>query len=602
MSARTLWIAVAMLSMLSSLPTPAIAQAVSEKSVAVARAPDNDAAPTPESGAPDPLAPQQKDEPAPQAPGAPAPAAAAPTPAVETDPVVASVRQRLGDLKAPRYPGARDDLAAAVDYYAEASQPLWIGKDGLTPRARQATAEIAKSDDWGLKASEFELPAESEGALADDARSEVEIKLSLAVLKYARYARGGRLDPSSVSRKFDQKPVVFDPKSVLAAVAASPEADAYLRGLHPKHPQFERLRQALLTARKAKAETAPGEGGGGTANKGEAKSPASIAQLLSNMERWRWMPPELGRFYVWDSIPEQTTSVIEDGKVLMSEKIVVGKLSSPTPIFSADMLFVIFHPSWGVPPGMKQHELLPKLQDTGGGWFSSKPLASAVLKAHGLRATRGGAPVDPDAVDWSKVDISSFHFEQPPGPTNVLGSVKFRFPNRHDVYMHDTPERHLFGGAVRAFSHGCMRVQNPMHLAEVLLAHDKGWSPGEVKDAQRRGGEIKLSTPIPVHVTYFTVTVDDDGKLQTRPDLYGLDSRTIAALGEREERIAETGSLGRERGRTKRASLAAANAEASVSALSSPDQPAARRKPKKPQKVVNAPKQPSTLFEALFGN
>ena len=152
--------------------------------------------------------------------------------------------------------------------------------------------------------------------------------------------------------------------------------------------------------------------------------------------------------------------------------------------------------------------------------------------AKGSRASlsRGGHPVDPNSVDWSTADIRSYDFTQPPGPKNLLGIVKFRFPNKHDVYMHDTPERHLFGGATRVFSHGCMRVQNPVRLAEVLLEHDKGWGTDKVQEYVRRGGEIKLTTPIPVHITYFTAVVDDDGKLHYRPDVYGLDGRVASAL------------------------------------------------------------------------
>ena len=192
------------------------------------------------------------------------------------------------------------------------------------------------------------------------------------------------------------------------------------------------------------------------------------------------------------------------------------------------MQFIIFHPSWGVPPGMKANELWPQLRDTGGWLFGTS--ASSVLRAHGLQVSYAGRPVDPDSVNWSSADVRNFDFTQPPGPTNVLGIVKFRFPNKHDVYMHDTPERHLFSGATRAFSHGCMRVQNPIRLAEVLLAADKGWSAEKVQEYLRRGGEIKLGQPIPVHVTYFTAVVDDAGKVTHRGDLYGLDRRVASAL------------------------------------------------------------------------
>jgi murein L,D-transpeptidase YcbB/YkuD len=318
-------------------------------------------------------------------------------------------------------------------------------------------------------------------------------------------------------------------------------------------------------------------------------SAGNLQRIIVNMERWRWMPENLGAFYVWDSVPEQMTSVHEGEKVLLSEKIVVGKSSSPTPIFSADMQFVIFHPSWGVPPGIKSQELAPALRSAGGGWFFSSG-ASSVLKAYGLRVSRGGHPVDPDSINWSSVDIHSFDFQQPPGPTNVLGIVKFRFPNKHDVYMHDTPERNLFGGAIRAFSHGCMRVQNPIKLAEVLLAHDKGLSTEQVQEYVRRGGEIKLSNPIPVHITYFTAVVDDAGKLHYRPDIYALDSRVASRL----------------EGQT--VNIATASVDKPAAATSDTPRPEATQTGEQPAKAKSRTKQKAASsqsfnpFAAIFGN
>ncbi len=574
------WIALAALMAAQALTQPSLAQ--SPEPAAQRTAPEADAAPVPESGAADPLAPADVARPAPAAPGALPASEQAQAPAGETDPIILLVRERLAAMQPRRALGAKDDLAGAVEFYAGRREPVWTGKDGFTPRARLALEEIGKADDWGLKASAFELPSLGDGTPSSEALADAEAKLALAVLTYARHARGGRIEPASASRKFDQKPVIFEPRTVLQGIAGAEAADAYLRGLHPKHPQFEKLRQALLAARQAAALPA-----------GDGKRPsASIPQLLVNMERWRWMPPELGTFYVWDSIPEQMTYVYDDGKEVLAEKIVVGKLSSPTPIFSADMQFVIFHPSWGVPAGMKQHELAPKLRDTeNGGWslFSSKPLASSVLKAHGLSVTRGGVPVDPDKIDWSKTDISQFHFTQPAGATNVLGRVKFRFPNKHDVYMHDTPERHLFGGAVRAFSHGCMRVQNPMHLAEVLLTHDKGWTVEQVREQERRGADITLTTPIPVHVTYFTAKVDDAGNVITKPDLYGLDGRVASMLEGREVHISSTRTSVGATGSIDRAA-APPRSERSVAATPEDDGSGiAARKPK-PQRSAQKPR------------
>jgi murein L,D-transpeptidase YcbB/YkuD len=589
-------IAAACVAMLCGLPAPAASQDAPTKS---ARALQLDADPSPGS-TPDPLAPPDVTAPAPVAPGTPT--ASGTTAAESADPIVLHVRERLPALAQRSKGGEREDHDGLAAYYGRVGQPIWTGKEGLTPRAVAAIDEIRKADDWGLKASAFDLPT-LPASPTTEALAEAEIRLAVAVLKYARYARGGRVEPSSVSRMIDQKPVIYDPESLLAAVASSPAVDAYLRDLHPKHPQFERLRQAMLAARGGRSEEAmtpavpipegpairPGQdhlqiavlrqrltvpasdgketlydaalveavkahqkkhglAASGILNRAtraalngtEVRSSQSetVQRLIVNMERWRWMPEKLGAVYVWDSIPDQMTSVVQDGKVVLAEKIVVGKVSSPTPIFSADMQFIIFHPSWGVPPGMKANELGPQLRSTGGWLFGTS--ASSVLRAHGLQVSYAGRPIDPDSVNWASADIRNFDFVQPPGPTNVLGIVKFRFPNKHDVYMHDTPERHLFGGATRAFSHGCMRMQNPVRLAEVLLAADRGWSADKVAEYVRRGGEIRLDTPVPVHVTYFTAVVDDAGKVTYHGDIYGLDRRVASALEGRTVNLAVT--------------------------------------------------------------
>src|SRR5690349_17917270 len=201
---------------------------------------------------PDPLAPPEVNAPARVAPSAnasPPDAAPAPeaAPAAVADPIVAMVRQRLSGAAAGANP---DDYAALVTFYASRSGPaVWTGKEGFTLRAKQAIGELRRADDWGLKASAFEVPAPLDGSATVEAMADAEIKLGLATLKYGRHAAGGRLDPPSISKLFDQKPTLYDPKGLIQAIAASDGVDVYLRGLHPKHPQFERLRQAMLAAR-----------------------------------------------------------------------------------------------------------------------------------------------------------------------------------------------------------------------------------------------------------------------------------------------------------------------------------------------------------------
>ena len=561
--------------------------------------PELDAAPSTEEA--DPLTPVESTGPA-IAPGVTA-APATTTVVADADPIVAEVRKRLADQRAALASGDKADRAGLAAFYAQGNgQPVWTARSGFTPRATAAISELRAADDWGLDASAFDIPVlAAEPPL--EVLADAEIKLGLAVLKYARYARGGRLDPQSLSKLFNHKPRLYEPRSVMLGISAADGADAYLRKLHPKHQQFERLRQAWNAARGKPAAAVEAkqvdikipagpriksgashphvalvrqrlkltsEGGQDTVyddgmvkavmayqsehglepngvisndtrtalNGAARRAPSeNVQRLLVNMERWRWMPEDLGAFHVWDSIPEQVTRVVHDGKIVFQEKIVVGKVNTPTPLFTANMQIIVFHPEWGVPDGIKVNELAPLLRktDNNSNWFfgGSGRTASSVLKAvGGLRPSINGRPVDPDSVNWSGIDIRQVQFVQPAGGPNVLGVVKFRFPNKHDVYMHDTPERHLFNGSVRAFSHGCMRVQNPVKLAEVLLAHDKGWSSDKVQSYLRQGGtsDIKLTSEIPVHVSYFTATVDDAGKIHYTSDLYGLDNRVASAL------------------------------------------------------------------------
>ncbi|MEQ1611746.1 MAG: L,D-transpeptidase family protein, partial [Hyphomicrobiaceae bacterium] len=535
-------------------------------------------------------------------------------PAVEAiaAPLLTLVRQRIGD-SGNRGVDAQD-RAALTAFYADANRTLlWVNEAGLTPRARTAITEIRSAADWGLNATSFETPDPQLVAKTPEALAAAEVRLSLAVLKYARHARGGRIDVSLLGRNFDQKPPLLESKIVIEGIAAALDADAYLRGLHPKHPQFEKLRQALLAARKpAAVEPAKAPGAdvklpagpritagqshaqvamlrqrlnienGETANNlgdglatalrefqqskgieptgnldnitrsalnGAAKSVSAAdnsQRILVNMERWRWLPENLGEFHVWDNIPEYRMRVLKDGKVVHAETIIVGKPNTPTPVFSADMKYVIFHPTWGVPDGIKVNEIAPSLRrSTGGGGFfnfgeSAEP---AILRRHNLKVSYNGRPIDPSTVNWSTADIRNYQFTQPAGGSNVLGVVKFRFPNKHDVYMHDTPERSLFSRAEKAFSHGCMRVQNPRRLAEVLLAEDKGWTSAQVGHAIASGAtqDVTLTKQIPVHITYFTAMVEDDGRLKTFSDLYGHDSRIASALeGKSVKLIAQT--------------------------------------------------------------
>ena len=420
----------------------------------------------------------------------------------------------------------REDRAALARFYAgRQHEPVWTGSAGLTPAAAAAIAEMRRADEWGLDTAAFHVPALSGSAPSRASRADAEIALSLAILRYARHARGGRAEPTSLSRNLDRKLALLDPAQVIDQAAKAENPGAYLQSLHPQHPQFEALRQKYLALRSgAQPDPSASEDGkkGGKKATGAASETSSARRVLVNMEEWRWMPESLGDFFVWVNIPEYTLRVVKAGKIIHTERVIVGKRDTQTPVFSQDLEQVIFHPFWGIPESIKRNDVLPSLARG----------SSRVVERYNLRIQRGGRDIDPASVDWASADIRQYHVYQPPGPMSVLGVMKFRFPNKHDVYMHDTPTKNLFNAEVRTFSHGCVRVREPQRLAELVLAEDQDWTASRVAAAINGGpqnNQISLSRKVPVHITYFTAMIDRSGELKLFPDIYGHEARI--ALG-----------------------------------------------------------------------
>ncbi|MEO1608235.1 MAG: L,D-transpeptidase family protein [Pseudomonadota bacterium] len=427
--------------------------------------------------------------------------------------MVILARQRIDLIGLYSDESVSGDVSDLSLYYANHDgPPLWIDRNGLNEKAKLVAAEIKNAGQWGLNARQFDLP-ELTSTPSTSALAKAEVAMSLAILKYARYARGGRMDPKALSLAIDRTPPLEDPNVILNTLQNSANPVAYLHSLHPQHEQFGKLRLAYLEALQNES-------------KADGSKSKLSQRLLYNMEMWRWMPRELGTKYIWSNVPEFSVRVVKNGKVVHSERIVIGKTTNKTPIFSDEMETIVFHPFWGVPNSIKIKEVLPSLMRGGG-----------IMEKQNLRISYAGREIDPYSVDWSRHDIRNYHVFQPPGRSNALGIVKFMFPNKHAVYMHDTPSKHLFKRDVRAFSHGCMRVRDPLKLAEVVLSHDKGWSRAKIDSLVSDGPEnnqITLSQKIPVHVTYFTAQVNEAGKVVTVEDIYdhekliqmGLDGQT----------------------------------------------------------------------------
>jgi murein L,D-transpeptidase YcbB/YkuD len=252
-------------------------------------------------------------------------------------------------------------------------------------------------------------------------------------------------------------------------------ADA-LNGLLPTHPQYAGLKRAL-------ANTDPDD-------------TARRDLIRTNMERWRWLPRDLGARHVLVNVPAFTAALIDDGRVTARHRTVVGAVRTPTPQLSATITAVTINPWWNVP----------------------QSIVRTTSFGAGYQVTRGAN--------------GSVTVRQPPGPRNALGRLKIEMPNPHAIYLHDTPSQALFGRAVRAFSHGCIRTQNVRDFAALLLAPTGRWDRSQIDDAISTGRNqtTPLAQPVPVYIAYFTAAATNDGNIVTYNDIYGRDAPVRVAL------------------------------------------------------------------------
>ncbi len=521
--------------------------------------------------------------PAPAAVATPAPApAAAPAAAaaaVDADAAIAEQLRELANGKFDRILGGKRERVTVDAFYSGRNYaPLWITDGKANARAIAAIAYLGQVAAEALDPADYPVP--DFAALHDAAAlAEAEIRLSASVITYAHHAEIGRVHWSRVSGDIYYDRKAPDPADVLAKMAEAKDIGAALDGYEPHDPAYLALKQKLAEIRAGNADAvkapiakgpalkvgmadarvpqlrerlgvadAGGSGGGGTtydktlaeavkkfqrehdlrangtftaatveALNGRApEHPADI--IIANMERWRWMPHDLGNTYVMVNLPDFTLRVMHDGREAWKTKIVDGKPAMPTPIMSAEMKFITVNPTWNVPPSIVAKEYMPALQQD-----------PTVLERMGLTVSR-----NPDGT---------VHISQPPGDRNALGRVRFNFPNKFLVYQHDTPEKYLFAYDKRAFSHGCMRVQDPVKYAEVLLALVR---PGDGYTQERirkmfGNSEVDISFPkfIPVHLTYQTAFVDDAGNLEFRDDVYGRDKALLAILNGEERKVAD---------------------------------------------------------------
>ena len=480
-------------------------------------------------------------------------------------------------------------------YGARHFEPLWLtqGEGGVVSfsAGAQKILEVFKEAELeGFRPTDYLTPEIDVAAAGTDPAklAALETAFSAAAIRYAQDAYGGRIAPARVSKLWTITPRKINEAEMLIKLAASDAPEQILRDLSPKHREFIQLKAALarfydgsvvdaavtipdgqllkpgmkdervtlLRQRLDLPEPEIPETAGATAavdityddalveavkafqaslglTADGVMGPATVAALnggsattrddiVANMERWRWQPDDFGDFYVQVNIPEFKLAIRDHGRERYTTRVVVGTPKNQTPVFNDEIEHIVVNPYWNVPASIATNEIAPLLAANPG-----------YLDGQNMELLHGGKVVSAAAVDWSTANIRNFHIRQRPGAGNALGQIKFLFPNQHDVYLHDTPSKSLFQRSYRAYSHGCVRVQNPMEFAEALLALETEVSVASL-EAMFGSSErwVNLETNIPVHITYFTLRIDEDGAIRSYGDVYGLNERLISLLNE----------------------------------------------------------------------
>ncbi len=252
-----------------------------------------------------------------------------------------------------------------------------------------------------------------------------------------------------------------------------------------------------------------------------------VQKIEINMERWRWLPRNLGERYIFVNIANFEMAVIEFQKAVLDMKVVVGKYYRRTPIFSEMMSYLVLNPFWNVPNTIANQDILPGVKEDRNFLYDRN---IKVIQ----NWTEEGDGIDPETIPWDSMTAENFPylFRQDPGDDNALGRIKFMFPNKYDVYLHDSPARQLFKRNIRAYSSGCIRVEYPVDLAVYALKGDEKWNQESILNVleNEKNIRVQLPAPLPVHIFYSTAFVDENEDLHFRKDIYDRDEKLANGL------------------------------------------------------------------------
>jgi murein L,D-transpeptidase YcbB/YkuD len=407
----------------------------------------------------------------------------------------------------------RDRLGSALwkaerDFYASRRNlPAWMQGDTASPGFATLLDALKHSEDHGLDPARYNTDGFQQAAAAAAQNKgryelakipELDARVTYAYLRYAADLLGWSGNPKAIYATWLVAANKMDLADHLATAVSSDRVRESLDELAPGHPQYKGLQAALQRERM--------------------NPTGHVDGIRMNLERWRWMPHELGARYVLVNVPAYQMQVMEGNRPALAMRVIVGDPKHPTPLFSDEMTTIVFSPNWNVPESIIRNEMLPRLVNDPG-----------YLERQDIQVVgTSGEAVDVQAVDWGDEEaVTGLHFRQEPGPRNALGLVKFVFPNQFDVYMHDTPTDSLFNKPRRALSHGCIRLENPVALAQYVMRDKPEWTAERINAAMNAGHEqgVPLKDHIPVHIGYFTAWVNSDGSVTYTDDPYGLDAR-----------------------------------------------------------------------------
>ena len=477
---------------------------------------------------------------------------------------------------------------ALIAHYVRDQGPVyWVGTSHMTPflqRLADAADDGLNPADYPLDAL-IELRDTMDPADAENAAL-VELFFTAFYVNYATDLKIGRLTPQKVDPKNFRNRKTVDVLAIMTGFAAQPEPDDFLDSFESQNPHYQALKK-MLSLYRAMGETVDwdaiamgdniqpgasdpripeirerlmltGDHPGGD-DEGEVYDSATVLavrsfqlrngleskgvvgkqtilalnvppadrarQVMLNMERWRWMPENLGEHHYMVNLASFELNEVQNHDIIDRMDVVVGAVATQTPEFSDELEYVEINPTWTVPYSIATGEMLPKLRRNPSAYASD------------FEVFRNGKLTSWGGINWNAYGKGNFPFtfRQKPGPKNALGKVKFMLPNPYNIYLHDTPSKDKFLATTRAFSHGCIRLSRPMDLAYHLVGDIAGWSKQKI-DAAFAGGKttrVRLPENIPVHLIYATAFEGDGGSIEFRPDIYGRDRKLDAALGGR---------------------------------------------------------------------